>query len=122
GAGPGRGTGPGMRPGGGTGRGRGVGRGDGPMMMTPGGVQGRRGPGAVDGRDFAARRARRAAMASANADEIGRLSQAMRPFWESLDADQRALLPVLVRELGGFDAGPRHGGRDAHPHHGRYRR
>ncbi|MGJ3265026.1 MAG: hypothetical protein ACFE0R_17510, partial [Salinarimonas sp.] len=96
GPGSGPGTGPGMRPGDGTGPGQGMGRGDGPMMMTPGEMQGMRGPGAVDGLDFMERLARRAATASANAAEDGRPPQALRPFWGNLDADQQAQLPVPV--------------------------
>ncbi|WP_052341298.1 hypothetical protein [Salinarimonas rosea] len=120
GRGPRDGMGQGMGPGQGQGMGPAAGRGMGPDAGRGMGPDADRGPG--DGLDFMERLDRRAAVSSAHADEIGRLAEAMRPFWESLDAEQQALLPVLVRELGGFDAGPRRGGdghRGGRYHHGR---
>ncbi|GGK30314.1 Spy/CpxP family protein refolding chaperone [Salinarimonas ramus] len=70
--------------------------------------------------DFMERLERRAAGASARAEEIGGLAQAMRPFWDSLDAQQQELLPVLVRELGGFDMRPRRAGMEHGMHGGMY--
>ncbi len=49
------------------------------------------------GDDFMERLERRSGMASANAAMMADLAQAMRPFWDGLDADQQRLLPILMQ-------------------------
>ncbi|MGY6644930.1 MAG: hypothetical protein ACXIVD_06885 [Salinarimonas sp.] len=49
------------------------------------------------GHDFMERLERRSEMASANAAVMADLAQAMRPFWDGLDADQQRLLPILMQ-------------------------
>ncbi|WP_349370254.1 hypothetical protein [Salinarimonas sp.] len=107
------------------GRGFGPGRGMGPgMMMSHEEMRGRMGrgsgpgPGADGGYDFMESLERRAAVTAARSDELARLAEAMRPFWNSLDEGQRALLPVLVRETGGLVGAGRDGRRGGGYHHG----
>src|SRR6056297_600442 len=47
--------------------------------------------------DFMERLERRSVMASTNAAVMADLAQAMRPFWDGLDADQQRLLPILMQ-------------------------
>jgi len=79
------------------------------------------------GHDFMERLERRSEMASTNAAVMADLAQAMRPFWDGLDADQQRLLPILMqpdmimrqhRHMGehrhmGDRGGPRMRGRSA---------
>jgi hypothetical protein len=73
------------------------------------------------GHDFMERLERRSEMASTNAAMMADLAQAMRPFWDGLDADQQRLLPILMqpdmvmrqhRHIGNL-GGPRMRGRGA---------
>lgn len=73
------------------------------------------------GHDFMERLERRSEMASTNAAVMADLAQAMRPFWDGLDADQQRLLPILMhpdmimrqhRHMGDR-GGPRMRGRSA---------
>jgi len=55
----------------------------------------RRGEGQAH--DFMERLERRSEMASTNVAMMADLTQAMRPFWDGLDADQQRLLPILMQ-------------------------
>lgn len=66
--------------------------------------------------DLMERLDRRAERATQNAQRIAGFATAMRPFWASLNEDQKRLLPRLMHA----GAGPGHGRWMAmmHPHHG----
>ncbi len=83
---------------------------------------------AMQDRDFMQRLEHRAETASAHGAVMADLAQAMRPFWDALDADQQRLLPILMqsnmamqgRMQGGMRGdrmrGGEHGDRDARMH------
>lgn len=76
-----------------------------------------------DAPDFMNRLENRAERAAEHAEQMGALASAMGPLWESLDEDQRRLVPVLMRDTMGARGGHRmaahhHGGRYGHRHGG----
>jgi hypothetical protein len=65
--------------------------------------------------DLMARLDQRAARATENAERLRTFAGAMKPFWGSLDENQKRLLPVLMRTAtGGEGRGWRRGGDDHH--------
>ena len=65
--------------------------------------------------DLMARLDQRAARATENAERLRTFAGAMKPFWGSLDENQKRLLPLLMRTaMGGEGRGWRRGGDDHH--------
>jgi hypothetical protein len=70
--------------------------------------------------DLMLRLERRAEQATENAQRLTALSNAMKPFWASLDENQKRLLPVLMRPvgMGGRDMAQRRERMRMMEHHG----
>ena len=66
--------------------------------------------------DLMQRLDRRAERVKEQADSVQALAGAMRPFWASLDEDQKRLLPVLMRQ--GAREGRGHHSHGGHHRHG----
>lgn len=86
---------------------------------APGGERPReRMRGRADGDvDFMQRLERYSTAAQARATQTAAVTDALRPLWDTLDASQQALLPVLMRESGALGETRRSG---RYGHHGRY--
>jgi hypothetical protein len=62
--------------------------------------------------DLMERLDRRATQATENAEQLRTFAGAMKPFWGSLDENQKRLLPVLMRTAMGGERSRRWGGND----------